>query len=219
MLKIDNELISSYEKLVYSIISKYSNSSNKDDLFQVGMVGIMIASKKYDTSSGVKFTSFAYKYILGEVLKYLREDRNIRVSRDLISDYRKILIAKERGYKAYGRPLTSSDLSKILQLSEERINEVINYNEKEMSLNSVISEDEKITLQDTISNKDELDKIDMINLRDAVEELPIKEKEIIYKRYFENKTQNEIAKENNVTQVKIYRYERKILDKLKDKMS
>lgn len=219
MLKLTDELISSYEKLVYSIISKYSNPSNKDDLFQVGMLGVMNASKNYDSTSGVKFTSFAYKYILGEVLKYLREDRNIRISRDLISDYRKIIIAKERAYKAYGRPIKNSELSKILNMSEERINEAINYNEKEMSLSTVISDDEKITLEDTIYNKDRIDEIDMISLKEAFEELDEDEKEIIYKRYFENKTQTEVAKEHNVTQVKIYRYERKILDKMKDKMS
>ena len=62
MLTLTDELISSYKKLVYSIISKYSNERNKDDLFQAGMMGIIDASKKYDNSSNVKFTSFAYKH-------------------------------------------------------------------------------------------------------------------------------------------------------------
>ena len=76
------------EKLVYSIISKYANNSNREDLFQVGMIGAIIAYNKYDESLGVKYSTFAYKYILGEVLKYLREDRSIHISRDIINDYK-----------------------------------------------------------------------------------------------------------------------------------
>ena len=219
MLTINNELVHTYEKLVYSIIKKYSTSYNKDDLFQVGMLGVLDASKKYDPSSGVKFSSFAYKYILGEVLKYLREDRNIKISRDLISDYRKIYLAKERAYKTLGRSLSDTELSRILNMSKERISEAIKYNEKELSLNNTISDDEKLTLEDTIKKEEDLEAEDLINLKDAYENLSEDEKIIIYKRYFENKTQTELAKETNMSQVKVYRLERKILDKMKDKMS
>ena len=219
MLKLTNELIESYERLVYSIISKYSNESNREDLFQVGMMGIIDASKKYNKESGIKFTSFAYKYILGEVLKYLREDKNIRISIDIINDHRKIMIAKERIYKNYGRPANTNELSKVLNISKERIIDVMYYNEKEVSLNKVIRDDEKISLEDTIYNKDILDKNDLINLKDALKSLSKDEKQLIYERYYENKTQTEIAREKNISQVKVYRYERKVLDKLKDKMS
>ncbi|MBQ9012837.1 MAG: sigma-70 family RNA polymerase sigma factor [Bacilli bacterium] len=215
MLTLTDELISSYEKLVYSIISKYSNERNKDDLFQAGMMGIIDASKKYDNSSNVKFTSFASKYILGEVLKYLREDRNIKISRDIIRDYKRINIVKDHIYKMYGRPTNNKELSKLLNMNEERINEVINYNEKELSINMIISDDEKISLEDTISDN----RNNYFELNDALKELSDSEKRLIYERYYENKTQTEIAKEKNISQVKVYRYERKILDKLKDKMS
>lgn len=215
MLTLTDELITSYKKLVYSIISKYSNERNKDDLFQAGMMGIIDASKKYDNSSNVKFTSFAYKYILGEVLKCLREDRNIKISRDIIRDYKRINIVKDHIYKMYGRPTNNKELSKLLNMNEERINEVINYNEKELSINMIISDDEKISLEDTISDN----RNNYFELNDALKELSDSEKRLIYERYYENKTQTEIAKEKNISQVKVYRYERKILDKLKDKMS
>jgi len=215
MLTLTDDLISNYKKLVYSIISKYSNDNNKEDLFQAGMVGIIDASKKYDSNSGVKFSSFAYKYILGEVLKYLREDRNVKVSRDILKDYRRVCLAKEYIYKTYGRTTNNKELSKILNLSESRINEVLSINEKELSLNMIISDDEKISLEDTISDN----KKSYFELKDAIKELNTSEKKLIYERYYENKTQTEIARENNMSQVKVYRYERKILDKLKDKMS
>ena len=218
MLKIDNDLIKKYEKLVYSIVNKYSNGENKEDLFQAGMIGILNASEKYDSSLNTQFTSFAYKYILGEILKTLREDRNIRISREYLSDYKKIIVAKEHIYKTYGRTVNNNELSKIIDIPEERINEALYYNEKEISLNMVISDDEKLCLEDVIYNKEEIDEANMIDLYNAFDTLSIEEKELIYKRYFQNKTQSEIAKENNSTQVKVYRYERKILDKLKDKM-
>ena len=93
------------------------------------------------------------------------------------------------------------------------------YNEKELSLNMIVSDDEKITLEDTIYKDEGVDRLDIINLENAYKNLSIDEKKLIYERYFENKTQTEIAKEKKLSQVKVYRYERKVLDKLKDKMS
>ena len=203
------------EKLVYSIISKYANQNNKEDLFQVGMMGATIAYQKYDKSLGIKYSTFAYKYILGEVLKYLREDRSIHISRDIINDYKKIMIARDYIYKEYGY-VDNKRLSKILGIGEDRINEVLNYNESTISLNKPIGED--ITLEDTIKDN-KLDINDLVSLKDALNHLDQNEKRLIYERYFNNLTQTELAKRDNISQVKVYRYERKILDKLKDKMS
>lgn len=203
------------EKLVYSIISKYANNSNREDLFQVGMMGAIIAYNKYDKSIGVKYSTYAYKYILGEVLKYLREDRSIHISRDIINDYKKILIGRDYIYKEYGY-VDNKKLSKILNISEERINEVLNYNETTISINKLIGED--ITLEDTIKDN-KLDLNELISLKEALGDLNNEEKRLIYERYYNDLTQTEIAKRDNISQVKVYRLERKILDKLKDKMT
>ena len=203
------------EKLVYSIISKYANNSNREDLFQVGMMGAIIAYNKYDKSLGIKYSTYAYKYILGEVLKYLREDRSIHISRDIINDYKKILIGRDYIYKEYGY-VDNKKLSKILGIDEERINEVLNYNDSTISLNKTIGED--ITLEDTIKDN-KLDLNELVSLKDALGDLNNEEKRLIYERYYNDLTQTEIAKRDNISQVKVYRLERKILDKLKDKMT
>ena len=203
------------QKLVYSIISKYSNNSNREDLFQAGMMGAIIAYNKYDKSLGIKYSTFAYKYILGEVLKYLREDRIVHISRDIINDYKKILIGRDYIYKEYGY-VDNKKLSKILNITEERINEVLNYNDSTISLNKTIGED--ITLEDTIKDN-KLDLNELVSLKDALSNLNKEEKKLIYERYYNDLTQTEIAKRDNISQVKVYRLERKILDKLKDKMT
>lgn len=203
------------EKLVYSIISKYANNSNREDLFQVGMMGAIIAYKKYDKSLGIKYSTYAYKYILGEVLKYLREDRSVHISRDIINDYKKILIGRDYIYKEYGY-VDNKKISNILDISEERINEVLNYNDNIISINKPIGED--ITLEDTIRDN-KLDLNELVSLKDALNNLSLEEQKLIYERYYNDLTQTEIAKRDNISQVKVYRLERKILDKLKDKMT
>lgn len=216
MLKIDNDFVELNKKLVYSIVNKYASNYNKEDLYQVGMIAVMKASEMFDKDKGVKFSTFAYKYILGEILKYIREDKGIRVSRDIISYYIKIMNLKEQIYLTYGRNAKDEEISKLTGLSVEKIYEVINLCKNIESLDNVISSDGKeITLMDTIEYEEKIDKEDLIGLKEALSSLDNEERKFIYQRYYENKTQTEIAKEKNINQVKVYRYERSILDKLK----
>lgn len=205
------------QKLVCSIIKPYSTNETREDLFQAGMVGAITAYQKYDSSSGVKYSTFAYKYILGEVLKYLRENRTIKINRDLISDYKKIMFAKDYIYKTYGE-VSDKKLSKILNMPIKRIHEVLSYNTNTISINKLVIPDEELTIEDMVSKK-EMDIGDNLCLREALSSLDEKERKLIYDRYYNELTQTDIAKENNMTQVKVYRLEKKILNKLKDKMS
>lgn len=216
MFQLNNDIVKSYKKLIYSIIKEYCNEYNKEDLYQAGLLGLIKASKTYDKEkSNAKFSSFAYKSILGEVLKYLREDRNIRISRDIISDYKKIYKTKEYIYQTYGKNISNKELSKIIKIDEKRINEVLLYNQETRSLDNEISSNS--TLKDIIPFKDK--SIDYIDLKDAFKDLTNEEKELILERYYYNKSQTEIAKEKNISQVKVYRLERKTLDKMKDKIA
>ncbi len=216
MFQLNNDIVKRYKKLIYSIIKEYCNEYNKEDLYQAGLLGLIKASKTYDKEkSNAKFSSFAYKSILGEVLKYLREDRNIRISRDIISDYKKIYKTKEYIYQTYGKNISNKELSKIINIDEKRINEVLLYNQETRSLDNEISSNS--TLKDIIPFKDK--SIDYIDLKDAFKDLTNEEKELILERYYYNKSQTEIAKEKNISQVKVYRLERKTLDKMKDKIA
>ncbi len=217
MLKLDNEYELLYEKLVLSIVKKYGSNYNKEDLYQVGMKRINEIIKKYDPSIGVKFSTYAYKHVLGEILKYIREDKNIHISRDIITLMRKINIASDHYYKSFGKNPNTSELSKILNEDENKIIKVLSINQNTESLDQVYDED-NMTLADKIYVEESISNEDLISLKDALKELKEEDRKLIYERYFEDKTQTEIAKEMNISQVKVYRMERKILDELNDMM-
>lgn len=218
MLKLTDELVLSYEKLVLSIVNKYANNYNREDLYQVGMKKLNEIAPNYDSSLGVKFSTYAYRHILGEILDYIRKDKNIHISRDIISLSRKIKIAREQFYKNLGREPSEEELSKILNIDKTKIAYVLNVNQNTESLDKTYDEDENITLADKVYEEEKISKEDLISLKDALNELNNEDRNLIYQRYFEDKTQTEIAREMNISQVKVYRMERKILDELNDKM-
>ena len=219
MLKLTNEMMKLYEKKVLYIVSKYSNNYNKEDLISQGKLGILKAAKNYDETLGIKFSTFSEKYILGEILEYIRNDKNIRVSRDFIRLKKKINLTINEYLEINKRYPTVKEISYILKESENKIIEVLNINQNVSSLDETINESDNILLKDTISKKDNISQEDLICLKDALNDLSKEEKNIINERYYNGKTQSEIAKELNITQVKVYRMERKILDELNSKMT
>lgn len=213
-----NDLILSYERLVLSIVNKYANNYNRDDLYQVAMKKLKEVALNFNPDLGVKFSSYAYKHILGEILDYIRKDRSIHISREIITISSKIKIASEHFYKSFGRNPNTLELSKILKIDEDKIVNVLNTNLNIDSLEKSIDEESNVTLADKIYKEDKISKDDLISLKDALNELSNNDRKLIYERYFEDKTQTEIAKEMNLSQVKVYRMERKILDELNSKM-
>lgn len=213
MLNLTNELIKLYEKKVLFIANKYSNKSNFEDLYQAGMTGLLEASKNYNENLNTSFSTFSELYIKGEILDYIRKDKNIKVSRDFYRLKKKIDIVKDRMKK---EP-TIDELSYILGESKEKILTVINTDQNVKSIEEPITED--LTLKDTISKKEEIDSFDLLCLKDALNELNEDEKNLIKERYYNGKTQTELAKEMNISQVKVYRLERKILDELENKLA
>lgn len=220
MLKLTNELVLKYDSLIASIVNKYAHSYNWEDLYQVGRKALQIASQKYDESMNTKFSTYAVFWIKGEILEYLRKDKNIRISREMINLNRKVKVAYDKFYTNTGRYPTSYELALILKEREDKIIEVLNLNQNTESLDQKSEYDENdLTLYDTVGCKEDIDNIDMISLKDALNDLPMDDRNLIIKRYFEDKTQTELAKEMNVSQVKVYRMERKILDELYDKIA
>ena len=219
MIKLTNEMIVLLDSKVSYIVNKYAQNYNREDLIQAGKMGIVKAAQNYEESIGVKFSTFCEKYILGEILKYIREDKNIKVSRDFIKLKKKIDIAKEHFIMKIGRNPTTIELSYIIGVDEKKIIDVLGFDQNIRSIDMSIDNDSDLTLSDMIKEDEKLDKIDIISLNDALKDLTTEERKIIEERYYNGKTQTELASEMNISQVKVYRMERRILDDLNDKLA
>lgn len=198
-----------YEGLVYSIINKYPRF-DQDDLYQVGMIGLVEAYKHYDKGHDTKFSTFAYYYIVGEVNKYIRESSHLKVSRELIELKKKILKAKEEMAQRLGREPTNLEISLFLEVEESFINQAMLATEEVDSLDDVY---EMIS-----SNDDFYTRADILDLKNELEKLSEKERNLIYKRYYQEMTQTETSKSLGISQVQVSRNEAKILQKLKTRL-
>ena len=211
------EQLLEYENLVYSIINKYSGF-DRDDLYQVGIMGLVQAYKNYKSSFNVKFSSYAYYYILGEVTKYIRENKSIRVSKDILKLKSLIDKTKSLMMQRLGREPTISEVSLYLEIDEEKVSDVLCSVCDVKSLDYVYDEDGN-EMYASLGVYDNNMDLDFINLRDVVDGLSDDEKELIISRYFDDMTQCEVSEKLGISQVQVSRKENKILEKLKNKIS
>lgn len=205
------------ENLVYSIINKCGGYYDVDDLYQVGMIGLINASKNYKEEAGVKFSTYAYTYVLGEVTKYMRENRNIKVSRDVIKLKQSISKARDYLRQKLQREPSDLELSLILEIDEEKIAEIESVCADVKSLDYSYS-DEDMNLYKSIKVEDKEINPNILDLRESIKNLNDEERKLIYSRYYCDLTQSETSKEMGMSQVQVSRKETKILQKLKTKL-
>ena len=212
------ELIIENEGLIYKIINKYQNYFEIEDLYQVAVMGIIKASKKYNSQYGAKFTSYAYPFILGEVIKYINEYRNIKINKETAKLYSKILKASEVLSQKLMKVPSTYELALFLEIDERLIEEVINVNNSVESLDKIISQDGKeLELYSKIGYCDKT--IENYELISEIEKLTPLEQSIIKARYYDNMSQSEIGENLGMYQVEVSRKEKKILTKLKDNIA
>lgn len=205
------ELIINNQNLIYSIASKFKG--DKEDLFQAGCLGLIDAYQKYDSNYNTKFTTYAYPFIMGEMYKYVLGDKNIKLSPEIVKLNLAIKKAEDYLTQKFKRGPTDIELSSFLEIPVYKLVETRNCYQT-LSLDDDTNES---SLYDFVSS-DDVSKDDLILLRDALNKLEAKEKELIIKRYFYNKTQQEVANELGINQVKVSREEGKVLTKLKKYM-
>ena len=214
-------LIESNLGLVRSVVSKFLNIGyERDDLFQLGSIGLIKAIYKFDPKFNVKFSTYAVPMILGEIKRYLRDDGMIKVSRSLKQIAIKAKMQTEILTKKLGREPTIEELSKEVGVDKEDLVMALESNFSVEYLHGVIHEEEgsPICLIDKISLKGENEEekvIDNLLLKEVLGQLDKRERQIIMLRYFEDKTQSEIGEMLNISQVQVSRIEKKVLSKLK----
>ena len=206
------EVILENSNLIYSIASHFGNNQDMDDLFQIGCIGMMEAYKKFDTSRGVKFTTFAYPYILGRISEYVRENHAIKLSKDMMRARNKIDRAKLYLTQEFMREPTNEELIEYLNIPLENLNMLMNYKGEGVSLDETYLDD--LSLYDVIAAK-EVDYNTLVFLKQEIDSLGEPERTIMYERYFEDMTQSEIANNLGLSQVDVSRREKKVLVKLR----
>ncbi|MGI6668938.1 MAG: RNA polymerase sporulation sigma factor SigF [Acetivibrionales bacterium] len=211
--------------LVWSIVRRFQNRGHDmDDLFQIGSIGLIKAIKKFDTSYNVKFSTYAVPMIIGEIKRFLRDDGIIKVSRSLKETSNKARITKEVMSKELGREPTISEMASRLSIPAEELVMAIEAGHSPESLFNPVAEGSGSSqmLIDRLNNdlnEDESDIIDKIALRQVMETLKPREKQIIILRYFQEKTQVQIAKMLGISQVQVSRIEKKILEDIRNRIN
>lgn len=213
-----NDVILSNQNLIHSLSKQYDYRL-RDDLFQVGVMGMIDAYNHYEPNRNTKFSSYAYPYVAGEMKKFIREDRSIKVSRDIIYLCSQIERAKDKLRQLSRHEPSLNELSLFLAISEDKIVEALQMNNYIRSIDEPINDEGKeLTIKDVVSTKENYDKLDLISLRDELAMLSPKDKELLERRYFEDRTQCETATMMGMSQVEISRTERKLILSLRSKL-
>lgn len=222
--KAREDLIIGNLRLVLSIVRRFMNSNeNVDDLFQIGCIGLMKAIDNFDVSQEVKFSTYAVPMIQGELKRYLRDYNTIRVSRSLKDTAYKAIYVRESISKNTNKEPSLEEISEIIGISKEDIALALDAIQSPVSLYDPVYTDgqDSLYVMDQISDKkNKEDKwVEEISLYDAIKRLPWREKNIIDLRFFEGKTQMEVAKEIGISQAQVSRLEKNALNNMKNYLS
>lgn len=210
------EAIDTCSNLVYAIIREHFKGHDINDLYQVGVIGIIKAYDNYKKDKNTKFSTYAYKYIYGEIYLYVNNNRMIKTARENYTLYRKINEAKNILSQKLMKEPSLYELSSFLEIEESVILSVVNSMNKVDSLDRVIYNDGKdVSLFDTIEDNKDYYNVDYIMLNEEITKLSKDEQALIYLRYFEDKSQSEVANILGITQVGVSRTEKKTLQKIR----
>lgn len=217
-----NILIEENLRLVHHVVKRFvGRGVDMQDLFQIGTIGLIKAVDHFDIEREVQFSTYAVPMIMGEIKRFLRDDGMVKISRSLKENAYRIKREQELFTKEFGREPLLGELAERLELTPQEIVEALDACVEVESLQKEIyrNDGSSVTLadlvQDSKNEREEL--LNHMVLKQLMEELEPKEREIIVLRYMENLTQTEVANRMNTSQVQISRYEKKILKKMRDK--
>ena len=210
-------------RLVLSIIKRFSNSDeNADDLFQIGCIGLIKAIDNFDMSMGVQLSTYCVPMIIGEIRRYLRDNNSIRVSRSLKDIAYKAIYAKEKYIKNNLKEPTINEIASEVGISKEEIVYALDAIQSPVSLyEPVYSEGgEALYVMDQISDKKNKEEnwVETLALNESMNKLSERERYIIELRFFEGKTQMEVANEINISQAQVSRLEKSAIKSMRNYM-
>lgn len=209
-------------RLVLSVIQRFAgnNSESADDLFQVGCIGLIKAIDNFDRSLDVKFSTYAVPMIIGECRRYMRDNNAIRVSRSLRDIAYKAIYARDMLTKKFDREPTIEEIAEEIEMPKEDVVLAMDAIATPMSLNEPVYQDgqDVLYLMDQVSDKKNREEnwVENISLREAMKKLDEREYSIIKLRFFEGKTQTEVADEISISQAQVSRLEKNALKTMRN---
>ena len=220
--KAREEMINGNLKLVLSVIQRFTNrGENLDDLFQVGCIGLMTAVDNFNPDLMVRFSTYGVPMIIGEIRRYLRDNNSVRVSRSLRDTAYKAMQVKERLTNENHQEPTVEQIAKELDISREEVVMALESIVEPVSLYEPVFNDggDTIYVMDQVGdNNDDQNWLEEIALKQAINDLSDREKKILTMRFFQGKTQMEVASEIHISQAQVSRLEKGALNRIKGQL-
>ena len=217
-----DKMIQGNLRLVLSVIQRFSNrGENPDDLFQVGVIGLIKAIDNFDCTMDVKFSTYGVPMIIGEVRRYLRDNNAVRVSRSMRDTAYHAMQIKEQLTNQKNREPTIEEIAKIMEMPKETVVLALESIVEPVSLFEPVFSDgnDTIYVMDQIGDKnDDSNWLEEFAIKEAIKNLSDREKKIIGLRFFQGKTQMEVAAEIGISQAQVSRIEKNALKQIKGKV-
>lgn len=213
------DLIKGNLRLVLSVVQRFQNrGESMDDLFQVGVIGLIKAIDNFNLDLDVRFSTYAVPMCIGEIRRYLRDDNPVRVSRSMRDTAYKAMQVKEQLINANGKEPTIEDIAEKLEMNKSEVVLALEAIVDPVSLYEPVYSDggDTIYIMDQVGdNSTDKDWVDEISIKDELKRLDPRERTIMYLRFMRGKTQMEVAKEVGISQAQVSRLEKNALKRIK----
>lgn len=217
--KAREELIKGNLRLVLSVVQRFQNrGESMDDLFQVGVIGLIKAIDNFNLDLDVRFSTYAVPMCIGEIRRYLRDDNPVRVSRSMRDTAYKAMQVKEQLINANGKEPTIEEIAEKLEMKKSDVVLALEAIVDPVSLYEPVYNDggDTIHIMDQVGdNSTDKDWVDEISIKDELKNLDPRERTIMYLRFMQGKTQMEVAKEVGISQAQVSRLEKNALKRIK----
>lgn len=218
------KLVEENNGLIWSIVKRFKDRGYElEDLYQIGSIGFIKSIQRFDTSFDVKLSTYAVPYILGEIKRFIRDDGSIKISRSIKELSIKIRGIQEKYLRETGKEITIVEIAKELKISKEEVAVALDSLKPTVSIydESYTNDEGGVSFLDKLSSGvDEAEQVtNKLAIKEMIENLDERDRQLILLRYYKNKTQMEVSKILGISQVQVSRIEKKILNSMKLKLA
>lgn len=215
-----DQLLQENSGLIWSVVRRFNGRGEQEDLYQIGAIGLLKCIEKFDFSYDVKFSTYAVPMIMGEIKRFLRDDGTVKVSRSLKELSYRAKKLQEKALKEENKELTLQEMANLMEVEKEELLLALESGREVESLYAAQAGnggDTPLQLIDKLTDTSENEKImERLSLMEALEHLDAKERQIITMRYFQDRTQSDVAKCIGISQVQVSRIEKRVLSQMRE---